>query len=45
METLLAIVSALLILTVFLSLIRNDFWIFKILEYKTGVEIHAADVA
>ena len=33
MEIVLAIVSTLLVLSVFLSLIKNDFWIFKILEY------------
>ena len=33
MEIVLAIASTLLILSVFLSLIKNDFWIFKILEY------------
>ena len=33
MEILLAAVSILLIASVFLSLIRHDFWIFKILEY------------
>ena len=33
MEILLAIISVLLILTVFLSYIKNDFWIYKILEY------------
>jgi endonuclease/exonuclease/phosphatase (EEP) superfamily protein YafD len=33
MEIVLAIVSGILILSVFLSLIKNDFWIFKILEY------------
>lgn len=33
METLLVIISILLVVSVFLSLIRNDFWVFKILEY------------
>ena len=33
MEIFLSIISIFFILTVFLSLIRNDFWIFKILEY------------
>ncbi len=33
MEILLAVVSLILILSVFLSLIKNDFWVFKILEY------------
>ena len=33
MEIVLAIVSGLLIVSVFLSLIKNDFWIYKILEY------------
>ena len=33
MQIVLAIVSGLLILSVFLSLIKNDFWIYKILEY------------
>src|SRR5688572_7225386 len=33
METFLSIISIFLILTVFISLIRNDYWIFKILEY------------
>ena len=33
MEIVLSILSILLILAVFLSLVRNDFWIYKILEY------------
>src|SRR5215203_1415484 len=33
MEIVLAIVSVLLIVCVFLSLIKNDFWIYKLLEY------------
>lgn len=33
MEILLAIVSIVLIISVFLSFIKNDFWVFKILEY------------
>lgn len=33
MEIVLSVISVLLIISVFLSLIRNDFWIFKILEY------------
>ena len=33
MEIVLAIVSILLIICVFLSLIKNDFWIYKLLEY------------
>ena len=33
MEIALAIISCFLVSSVFLSLIRNDFWIFKILEY------------
>ena len=33
MEIFLSIISIFLILSVFLSLIKNDFWIFKILEY------------
>lgn len=33
METALAIVSILLIICVFLSRVRNDFWIYKLLEY------------
>ena len=33
MEILLAVVSIVLIISVFLSLVRKDFWIFKILEY------------
>ena len=33
METLLAAISVLLILTVFISLIRKDFWVYKVLEY------------
>lgn len=33
MEIILAIVSSLLIIAVFLSLVKNDYWVFKILEY------------
>ena len=33
METLLSFVSLLLILSVFLSLVKKDFWVYKILEY------------
>jgi endonuclease/exonuclease/phosphatase (EEP) superfamily protein YafD len=33
MEILLSVLSCLLILSVFISLIRNDFWIFKVFEY------------
>ncbi|MGZ5133520.1 MAG: endonuclease/exonuclease/phosphatase family protein, partial [Flavitalea sp.] len=33
MENLLSIVSILLILSVFLSLVKNDFWVYKVLEY------------
>ena len=33
MEIVLAVVSVILIISVFLSLIRNDYWVFKILEY------------
>ncbi len=33
MEMFLAIVSILLIISVFLSFIKNDYWVFKILEY------------
>jgi endonuclease/exonuclease/phosphatase (EEP) superfamily protein YafD len=33
MEILLAVLSLLLILTVFLSLVKRDFWLYKILEY------------
>lgn len=33
METVLAIISILLLCTVFLSLVKHDYWIFKVLEY------------
>lgn len=33
MEIILAVISILLILSVFLSLVRKDYWVFKILEY------------
>jgi endonuclease/exonuclease/phosphatase (EEP) superfamily protein YafD len=33
MEIILSVLSCLLILSVFISLIRNDFWIFKVFEY------------
>lgn len=33
MEIFLAVISVLLILTVFLSLVKSDFWVYKILEY------------
>lgn len=33
MQTFLAVISVLLIISVFLSLIKNDFWIYKIFEY------------
>jgi endonuclease/exonuclease/phosphatase (EEP) superfamily protein YafD len=33
MEILLAVISVTLILTVFISLVRKDFWVYKVLEY------------
>lgn len=45
MEIVLAIVSTLLILAVFLSLIKNDFWIFKILEYPRLQKLYLVIVA
>lgn len=33
MEIVLSIISVLLILSVFLSLVKNDFWVFKLFEY------------
>lgn len=33
MEIVLAVISSFLILTVFISLVRSDFWVYKVLEY------------